>query len=53
MNHRKESKPTAITIRIEPTIYEWIAEQAQKEKRSLNAQIALLLERAYEQDKSA
>lgn len=46
---KENSKLSAITIRISPEVHAWLVEQAQKEKRSLNAQISLLLEHLYEQ----
>lgn len=49
MNQRDNTKLVPITIRIAPEVHTWLVKQAQKEKRSLNAQIALVLERVYEQ----
>lgn len=37
----------AITVRIPETVYVWLVEQAKKERRSLNAQIVLVLEDAH------
>lgn len=37
----------AITIRIPPEIYQWLAEQAEQEQRSINAEVYLLLLREY------
>jgi hypothetical protein len=39
-----------ITIRIPPEVHEWIKANARKERRSLNSQIVLDLERLMAQD---
>ncbi len=35
-----------ITLRLDATLHEWLREQAQREQRSLNSQIAVILQRA-------
>lgn len=39
-----------ITIRIPPEVHEWIKERAEKERRSLNSQIVLDLEKLMSQE---
>jgi hypothetical protein len=45
----KKKNINAITIRFSDEVYAWLVETAKREKRSLNAQVSLLVERAYEQ----
>ncbi len=43
----QQAQEVAITIRIDPRLYKWIKANADREKRSLNAQIGLTLEKAH------
>lgn len=43
------TKLKAITIRIPEEIHAWLARQAKRNRRSLNAQIILVMEQVYEQ----
>lgn len=47
----KEAPKVPVTIRFEPTLYAKAVKAAQAEKRSFNAQVNLLLERALENTK--
>jgi hypothetical protein len=41
-----EQKAVPLMVRLPPDLHEWVKEQAEKELRSLNAQVIVLLQRA-------
>ncbi len=52
MGRKKSDKPEpkALSIRLSDELSQWLSEKAKREHRSLNAQIAIELERAKQLD---